>query len=429
MYVFRCRKMGKDAIGAFDPYSDPDKTALRWKAWKRNLHLYLVSKDIHSDTQKIAKLLFFAGPVVQSIYVQAKKKKDEENETESDDAAESEYMEALEILDGIFLKQNNEPYQRTIFRQMKQKPEEKVSAFLVRLREQAEFCNFGDMKAVEKAIKDQIITGGTSEKLRHEMLKRERSLDKIAELASSIENVEQYEKAKKTRALDEGVNEIESKKPRRENFQHNAVRSNKMRCWACNQEGHKKGDRECNARTKKCLKCGRVGHFSVCCKARDKKRTFSGKVRHVDDAENSEEEYIFHVGGKSQKTMKCIVGGVEIQVLIDSGTRRNLIPLKTWEYMKKQSVKTREMIKGSDVAFKAYGQSEVIPVKGRFEALLELNGKKTYQWFYVVEKGDTSLLGEDTSIVHDVLRIGTTVNSVDEQAFPKIKGTEMGNDW
>ena len=59
--------------------------------------------------------------------------------------------------------------------------------------------------------------------------------------------------------------------------------------------------------------------------------------------------------------------------------------------MKRMGVKTREMRKGSDVSFKAYGQNEIIPVKGRFEASVEMNEKETYQWFYVVEKGDICL--------------------------------------
>lgn len=123
--------------------------------------------------------------------------------------------------------------------------------------------------------------------------------------------------------------------------------------------------------------------------------------------------------------MKCVVGGVQIDVMIDSGTRRNLISAKTWEYMKRMGVKTREMRKGSNVSFKAYGQNKIITVIGRFEALVEMNGKETYQWFYVVEKGDICLLGEEASVGLGVLCVGADVNTVKSDGFPKIKGSDF----
>jgi hypothetical protein len=110
-------------------------------------------------------------------------------------------------------------------------------------------------------------------------------------------------------------------------------------------------------------------------------------------------------------------------MLIDSGTRRNLITAETWRVMKDKRVKVEQMLKSSDVAFKAYGQSEPIPVIGRFQATLKLNQKTSLQWFYVVEKGEICLLGEEASVLHGVLRVGG--NEIEEgkkDAFPKIRG-------
>jgi hypothetical protein len=431
--------MGKETIAVFDPYADPDRTGLLWKAWRRNFGLYLESKEIGSERRKLAKLLFLAGPEVQRIYEQEKSKKDEESDSEGE--VDSEYVEAVGLLDRVFLKQNNEPYQRTIFRQTKQKSDETVAPFIGRLREQAQFCNFGDASAIDKAIKDQIIAGAKSDKLRREMLKRERSIQEITALAQSIENVEQYEKANKRKADGESVNEVQAKR-----VNMSAADSSdqpERRCWACNRLGHSRGDTKCPAKGKKCLSCHRTGHFSICCNSRPQRKggftrqgDSRGKgrfgVRAINEFEpdvESTAEYIFHIGGTVSKTVMCVVGGVEINVLIDSGTRRNLIPVNTWERMKREGVKTRQMHKGSDVSFKAYGQSEVIPVRGRFEAEVELNGKKSWQWFYVVEKGDVSLLGEDTSVAHGVLQVKTTVNAVESETFPKIKGNSFMEDW
>ena len=204
---------------------------------------------------------------VQRVYEQAKAKKEEESIDDDGDEwdvqTNSEYTEALEMLDKIFLQQNNEPYQR-------QKRDEMIAAFVIRLREQAQFCNFGNSDAVEKALKDQIISGGCSDKVRREMLKRDRPIDEILKLAQSIENVDQFEKATRSTS----------------------------RCWSCNRTGHLREDVNCPAKSKKCLKCGRSGHFSVCCKSTNKKPRASYRVRAVDDEETEDvsQEYIFQAG-------------------------------------------------------------------------------------------------------------------------------------
>jgi hypothetical protein len=414
-------QMGNDDPKAFDPYGDPEKTGLLWREWKRNFQLYIESKDITDDHRKLSRLLFRAGVEVQKIYDQERVKSLEEES--SDGEIISEYLEALRLLDRVFLKQNNEPFQRSIFRRMEQRTDETLAAFLVRLREQAQFCNFGDTEAVEKALKDQIISAGKSDKLRREMLKKERSLREVLQLAQSLENVEQFEKANKRKLEPISVNEVEDKPKKYFPERQGPERKLKGLCWACNRPGHVKGDTSCPAKGKRCMKCNRIGHFSVACKAARKSQRSVQRVRAVEgeDEQELQSEYVFQVGN-GKKTMKCQVGGVEIEVLVDSGTRRNLITAEVWEQMKKEGVKTDVMKKGSDIAFKAYGQNSVIPVKGRFKAKVVMNGKSSHQWFYVVERGEMCLLGEDTSVEHGVLRVGAEEKGA-RDAFPKIKGT------
>jgi hypothetical protein len=418
--------MGKEDLAAFNPFGDPEKTGPLWKQWKRNFLLYIEAKDIGADRRKLAKLLFMAGPEVQKVYEQEKAKLEE---NDSDGEIVSEFQEALQILDKAFLKQNNEPLQRSIFRRTEQKEGESVAAFVVRLREQAQFCNFGNQEAIEKALKDQLISGGSSSKLRREMLKKERTLQEILQLAQSIENVDNFEKVNKRRGDESLVCEIETKrqKPGGSNdWQSRTSEAQaKALCWACNRPGHRKGSQECPAKGKKCLKCNKIGHFSIVCKGAKGPRGRVSRIRAVGDEEDQgtddqTEEYVFQIGD-SKRLIKCRIGGVDVEVLIDSGTRRNLITVNEWEKMKRGGVKTLEMIRGSDVAFKAYGQNDVIPVKGRFKATLKLNDKKTPQWFYVVERGDFCLLGALSSTEHGVLQVGLPAKS-EIMPFPKIKG-------
>lgn len=54
-------------------------------------------------------------------------------------------------------------------------------------------------------------------------------------------------------------------------------------------------------------------------------------------------DYVFQIDNDS--TISCLVGGVNIDVLIDSGCKPNLITDKTWESLKKSCVKVKNQIK------------------------------------------------------------------------------------
>ena len=53
-----------------------------------------------------------------------------------------EYQKALRTLDSHFTAQLNEPYERHVFRNLKQGEGETVDQFITRLRRQAENCNW-----------------------------------------------------------------------------------------------------------------------------------------------------------------------------------------------------------------------------------------------------------------------------------------------
>ena len=74
------------------------------------------------------------------------------------------YKAALRTLNADFTPQVNVPYERHIFRQMKQEEHETVDQFVVRLSNQAANCEFGTMK--NEQIRDQIIDKCKSTELR-----------------------------------------------------------------------------------------------------------------------------------------------------------------------------------------------------------------------------------------------------------------------
>lgn len=422
----------------FNPFGDPKKMGQTWNSWKKNFEHFLIVKDINSDQRMLSALLFSAGSDVQRIYEDKKAAADENRGEEFDDTT-SVYQESIELLDSVFLKSTNESFQRAMFRRMAQAQSETVMAYSTRLREQAAFCKFGDLAAQENAIKDQIMDKGKSDELRRAMWKKDRDLSEMLTLAQSLENAQSYETNFKEKPSTLEVNKILDEPPSKRQARGDATPISKAKCWACGRQGHKRGDTKCPAKAKSCLKCKRHGHFSICCPSNKPgyQRPYRwSNVRAVEEDEGQESlnqedgtDYVFNVSEGLSEYITCEVGGVPIKMVIDSGTKRNLIPLKTWEFLKSQKVKIKNQAEGSDVVLKAYGQENEIPVKGRFLAETKLNGVISDQWFYVVLKGNASLLGKDAANLHKVLKIGENINAIESEKFPSMTGKDFMGKW
>ena len=73
-------------------------------------------------------------------------------QTERDETA---YGVAIKQLDDHFTPQVNSAFERHLFRAMKQLSDETIDQFITRLRQKADFCEFGDRLA--ENIRDQVI--------------------------------------------------------------------------------------------------------------------------------------------------------------------------------------------------------------------------------------------------------------------------------
>lgn len=158
-------------------------------------------------------------------------------------------------------------------------------------------------------------------------------------------------------------------------------------------------------------------------------------VREQTD-EEPEDLPVYNVGFDNDEVIRCHVGGVQIDMLVDSGSKHNLIDDTTWELMKLRDVNITNERLDSDKRFLAYGR---IPLKllTTFDAKLEVddNGQilRTTTTFYVIEKGQQPLLGKQTAQKLGILKIGLpsthseVVRKVDRtsKAFPKIRGIKL----
>lgn len=201
-------------------------------------------------------------------------------------------------------------------------------------------------------------------------------------------------------------------------------------------------DLKCPARNKECYKCKKVGHFGSQCRTpgsmkrrddqksyRETKRFRSEKVRAVDnkgESEGGNGNFIYNISDGGER-FRIKIGGVMLQVLVDSGCNKNIISEKAWEYLKSNSLERWGETNDCKEVFLPYGENaKPLKVLGKFEAIVGIEDKGQE---IIREVG---LLGRITATDLGVLFIGLPstygVRAIESQGvkpFPKIKGIKL----
>lgn len=230
----------------------------------------------------------------------------------------------------------------------------------VRLRHQASLCGFDKYPKRTKQIltdlmiMDVIVEGCTSVELRRRMLLKDRTLDEIEDIASSLEGVDsQIQDFAKPIDLSSGVEkafkvrEKPSKKivrpypysvkpgHRRQNNRFSSVV-----CFNCGKSGHISTSEICPARGRQCRNCNRVGHFESKCKSSNatmrpessSKAPPSTRFRRVEQQDTNDttadKVYYAFFSGNSTNVLRFDVGGVQLEMLVDSGADANLVTVE-----------------------------------------------------------------------------------------------------
>uniref|UniRef100_A0A1B0D076 Peptidase A2 domain-containing protein n=1 Tax=Phlebotomus papatasi TaxID=29031 RepID=A0A1B0D076_PHLPP len=105
------------------------------------------------------------------------------------------------------------------------------------------------------------------------------------------------------------------------------------------------------------------------------------RVRVIEDEDSKVamkdgDAFIFNIGDGDEYVW-CKIGGVLVEMLIDSGSTHNVIDEKTWLYMKKSGLEVINSTTECNEKLKAYGQNSHLKIVGQFEAvvMIEDNGK------------------------------------------------------
>ncbi|XP_068227877.1 uncharacterized protein [Palaemon carinicauda] len=177
-----------------------------------------------------------------------------------------------------FIPQSNILYERFVFNTAKQKSDEMIDGFAMKLCRLADSCEFGNLQ--DELIRDRIVIGTTDETGRERLL-RERPIPNLNQV---IENLRAAEMSRSHKEAISGVAPVDHLKkmrngrkgPNHQNQQGQkrsptqgkkpAGKDNSTKMPKCNYCGKDKHLREqCPARNNTCKKCKNKGHWAAAC--------------------------------------------------------------------------------------------------------------------------------------------------------------------
>lgn len=392
---FRCESMEKQ------------KLSREWESWKGSLECYFDAYSITDQRMMKAKLLHLGGVELQRVF-RSLPNHDKFPVVALDPKF---YDLAIDILDAYFQPGKQDVIERRKLRQLKQDVGEKFSHFLIRLRQQAANCGFEKYHAdvgdvlMEIYLIDIIVENCRSEELRRSILKKDRKLTEIEEIAACIEGTEQQLKDLKestSNTREASVYQVRDPRPSfrernrtlgprgaplnsRSTISQPSWKNTNVSCFACGEPGHISKSPNCPARGRTCRRCKRLVHYEATCRKRKAEASLvpkSKKVFSVDDNRGSESAvekpecatgesekvYYAFYGGNESNVLPGVIGGVSTELLVDSGADVNLIKLETWETMKEKQVKIIKSVKGCSKILKGYGSDKPLDIVGSFIA-------------------------------------------------------------
>lgn len=438
--------------------SDLDKNVVRveWEKWLRSLKLYFESEDIFEGKKRKAKLLHLGGPQLQEVIFTLPGALEEPPAPAKPGQKTTDSFEWLvEKLNDYFSPQRNSTFERNLFRDLKPVEGEESSKFLMKLRTQANRCEFGktETESRELAIKDKLIGDWAPPDLRKRLLEKELSTEQIINMCAVYEQVNKQLIAE-TPGTSDSINRVSygrNKSDNRYSYNRNEDKSSAGNdsCYRCGKKGHRANDKKCPALNSKCNICSRIGHYAKMCRTKfdnprkrpreedryegnQRKKLKNENVYRVDEVSEQEDYACNNISSDEEiinnnETISCLVGGVKVNLLIDSGCKYNLLSEEDWNSLKNNKAVVFNERYDAKNTFRAYAADGPLKIMAVFESPVKiLERQEKIETFYVVKKGRDSLLGRDSALKLKVLKLGISVNEVTSNVlFPAINGIKI----
>ncbi|UYV67323.1 K02A2.6-like, partial [Cordylochernes scorpioides] len=265
-------------------------------------------------------------------------------------------------------------------------PNETISEFITALKKIAEKCKFPDL---EDRLRDALVCGILNEDLQSMLLMNSMLTFKVAQ-----------EMALAHEAAVKNVAEIKDGKPREEmNVMGRAVkvrlRDEKkiFKCLRCGNTNHR--EEQCFFKDKRCFKCQKLGHMSRVCKNGNWR---SDRNNCSIDEEAEATNGLFNVNQvKDTSNMRNYMvrvqtSGRDINMLIDSGTGKNIISEKT--YIETWVKSERPRIE-KDATKLVQWNRQRLSILGKIRADVKVNKRNITMELLVVEGPGPNLIGRE----------------------------------
>lgn len=302
---------GRDwPLEVFDVEKDAQTLKHAWEEWLEAFELVLESKNVLGQREKFVLLMTRGGKALRQIHKNQTPSEDEVTEVKPPRLVLPEYDNAIARLDKYFGSKINVRMELDQFRSMKQSKNEDFSHFLLRLRAQANRCNFGIR--TEDEILLQVTQGAFDVKVRNKRIDAAITLDKVAQYAvgremlkRSVEDskseseiwhnnsqpvlaLKQKPPARRWNRDDSRARGFDKKRDYRGDRGDNKFKKEKRNeCGACGSWSHRSGDRDCRASKLKCFECQQMGHLAMKCPRRGNRKRSINMVTEEDDWKES----------------------------------------------------------------------------------------------------------------------------------------------
>lgn len=427
------------SINIFDEERAADNTSLAttWRKWLTRLTNYIDALGITADKRKRALLLHMLGPNTYDDF------------TALPDTG-TDFQHALQALNAHFAPQQNVEYERAKFRKLQQNTGELIDAYHVRLRQQAQHCEFTN---IDLEIKSHLIQTTKDSKLRKKGLRQNMSLDELLQEGRSNELCKQQnEEIEKSLSMS-GADSQEAPETINKVYT-NLNRQRNMECRNCGGTyPHDGGFKNCPAYGIQCHNCRKFNHLAKFCRSRrnspqqNRRQNGQGNRQHnrnmetesyqrpsqnsshshqnsrqddrrrkqyvretktqnyETDESDSDNNYLFAISPSDKlrqpPKFRVYIDEVPLTIIADTAATCDVIDGDTYNRYFKQHELT---VTKTDI--NPYGEdSQVIKPIGKFRCTIKSDNHSADSTIYVVPGKCGNLLGIQTCQILDLVRI------------------------
>lgn len=317
-------------VGPFEPSSET------WTAYAERLEQYFIANDVVSADKKRAVLLSVCGPTTYQLI---------RNLLAPTKPTTKSFDELVKLVKDHHHPAPSVTVQRYEFNKRIRKEGESFANFVAHLKQLSEHCKFGE--ALNDMLRDRLICGCNSERLRHQLLAKSPppTFDEAFALAQAFESAERN--AKDIQApVQTPVHAVRKSQGTRQ------YASRTTDCYRC---GGKHSPSVCRFKDEPCHFCKKKGHIARVCRTKARQQRSTGpnhgnratarKTHQVDDRNSpatspspplGDSYNLFTVGDRSTRKragplmVTMNVNGKDVSMEVDTGAHFSLISESTY---------------------------------------------------------------------------------------------------